>query len=136
MPHEYHLPPDSPWAERLKHISADGSLDGEIKLARACAEALAAQGNVGAAQICGVIGRLAERNQEMSIRGHALMSADELRRLMFWIMSLLVRTCQEFVPEQTAELLADSFYGKFKTGFAAFRASGKFPALPDESKES
>ena len=32
--HEDNLPPDSPLAERLKHSSADGCLDAEIRLAR------------------------------------------------------------------------------------------------------
>ena len=65
--HEYNLPPDSPLTERLNSSSADGCLDPEIKLARACAEALAAQGNVGSADLPRPLGGWSKRNQALAI---------------------------------------------------------------------
>lgn len=123
-------------AERFEKADSGPDLSGELKLLRLLAEeASQTPGSPLAVSCASAIGRLVERSQAVQIQSRGLMSADELRRLMFWVMSVLVQTSREFVPDHTADLLADRFYGRFKAGFAAFRASGELPALPDETRK-
>ena len=122
--------PDGPRAERLKTIDATTDLSAELKLTRLICEELAAAGSPVAAQVAGLIGRIAERQHSIEKDQRSLISADQLRVLMNWTGALLWQILSERLPPGLADGIIDEFQSRFSLEFAKFRTTGQLPALP------
>jgi hypothetical protein len=122
--------PDGPRAERLKTIDASTDLSAELKLTRLICEEMAAAGSPVAAQVAGLVGRLAERQHQIEKEQRSLITAEQLRVLMNWTGALLWQILSERLPTGLTDGIIDEFQSRFVLEFAKFRSTGQLSALP------